>query len=77
VSIDAGQHGASAWRTIGRGVELGQEKTLFGQGVERGCFDLAAKHAQIRIAEVIGHDEQNIRPRDLCGHRADREQNAQ
>ncbi|SOZ10965.1 protein of unknown function [Cupriavidus taiwanensis] len=46
------------------GVVVGQQSAVAHQLVQVGRADLAAESAQVRIAKVIGHDEQDIGP--LC-----------
>ena len=58
--IGAGiQHGPGH-RTNGRGMVIGQNPPRFYQVIQIGRADFTAKGANIRIAEIIGNDIQNI-----------------
>jgi len=47
-------------RTERRGVELGHLDPAVGQGVEVGGGDFAAIAAEVGVAEVVGHDQQDV-----------------
>ena len=43
-------------------MEVGQAQPLTGQCVEVGGINLAAIAAEIAVAQIIGHDDQKVRP---------------
>ena len=51
------RHGAER-----RGVEVGQPQAAVGQLVQVRRADLAAERPQVREAEIVGHDHQEVRP---------------
>jgi hypothetical protein len=48
-------------------MKVAQPHTLFRQIVERRRRDLSTKRTDIRVTEVVGDDQQNIRPLGGCG----------
>ena len=53
------QHGARDGAD-GAGVVVGQQPSLFDQRIEVGRLDLATEGAEVGIAEIVGHDVQDI-----------------
>jgi hypothetical protein len=48
-------------------MKVAQLHALFRQIVERRRRDLSTKRTDIRVTEVVGDDQQNIRPLGGCG----------
>jgi len=45
---------------------------LGGKGIEVRRFNLSAKTAQVAVTQIVGHDQQNVRPRLLLDGQSDR-----
>ena len=63
--IDPRHHGSPCRAAIGEDVELRQRHPLGRQGVDVGRGDLRPENADVRVAQVVGNDEQNVRSRGL------------
>jgi hypothetical protein len=61
--VRAGQQHAPRRRAIGRCMEIGELNPLSGETIDILGKDFAAVGAEIRIAHVVGEDEQNVGPR--------------
>ena len=59
------QHGPGG-RAIHLRVEVGKPDAFFGQGVQRRGIDLAAIRPEFGKADVVGHNDQEVGPIDLC-----------
>jgi hypothetical protein len=62
VRILAGENARPRWTASGRGIELRQAHAAGSQHVQIGSVDLSAEAAQVAVAQIIGHDQQDIRP---------------
>ncbi|MCY1172901.1 hypothetical protein D9M73_130450 [compost metagenome] len=63
VVADAGLQHRPGWRTRTRDVEIGETHAVRGERVDIGGVDLAAEAANIRIAPIVRHQQDDIRPR--------------
>jgi hypothetical protein len=66
MAVYSGQQHRARWRAARGGVVVGEEHTLFGECCDRGRGDLAAVGRDIAEAQVVGEDEDDVRPLGLC-----------
>ncbi len=63
VRVEAGEERGAGRAAAGRVVELGEAHAAAGQAVEVGRFDFAAVAAEIGVAHVVRHNEDDVGPR--------------
>ncbi len=61
MGIEPGQQRRARGAASARVVELREAQPLFGQTVQHGCLDLATVAADVGIAHVVRHDNDDIR----------------
>jgi hypothetical protein len=60
--IEAGEERRPGGAAAGGVVELGEAEAVFGEAVEGGGGDFTPVGADIGLAEIVGHDENNVGP---------------
>ena len=61
VLITTGQQACTRRRAHRRGVETAVAQTLFGETVEVRCFDIGTETTDLRVANIVENDEDNVR----------------
>ena len=62
VRVESGEEGGAGGAAAAGIVELGEAHAVGSEGVEIGGFDFASVAADVGVAHVIGHDEDDIGP---------------
>lgn len=60
VAVEAGEQGNAGGVALGGVVELGEAQSVPGEFIEVGGVDFGSVAAEIREAEVVGHDEDDV-----------------
>ena len=62
VGVEAGEEGSASRAAAGRVVKLSETHSVGCEGIKIGRFDLTSVAADIGVAHVIGHDDNDIGP---------------
>ena len=60
--VKAGEEGSARWATACGVVKLGEPEPVSGKGVEVGRFDLATEATDVREADVVAEDDDDVGP---------------
>ncbi len=60
VAVESGEQRDTGGVALGGVVELGEAEAFLGEGVELGGFDFGTVATDVREAEVVGHDEDDV-----------------
>ncbi|CAB4660204.1 unannotated protein [freshwater metagenome] len=61
VLVTTGQQACTRRRAHCRGVETAVSQTLFGEAVEVRCFDIGTETTDLRVANIVENDKDNVR----------------
>ena len=62
ISVIAGEEFGPGGVTLGGVVELGETEPILTQLIKVGSLDLPAVTTNIRVAHIIDHDQNEVRP---------------
>ena len=60
MAVDAGQQHRPCWRAGWRDEKVRQEQPLASQAVQIGSTDLTPEDPQVRIAQIVSEDDQDV-----------------